>query len=63
MALSKLPTMFGIKELQKGYFPHLYNREENTTVVLDHLPDAKFYNSEAMKSGDREPFLNGTILI
>jgi hypothetical protein len=27
IALSKLPKMFRIKELQKGYFPHLYNRK------------------------------------
>ncbi|CAG2185008.1 unnamed protein product [Mytilus edulis] len=57
MALSKLPKMFGIKELQKGYFPHLYNRKENQTSVLNQLPDVKFYNPDAMKSEDRENFL------
>ncbi|VDI79418.1 Hypothetical predicted protein [Mytilus galloprovincialis] len=49
--------MFGIKELQKGYFPHLYNRKENQTSVLNQLPDVKFYNPDAMKSEDRENFL------
>ncbi|CAC5385562.1 unnamed protein product [Mytilus coruscus] len=57
MSLSKLPKMFGIKELQKGYFPRLYNRKENQSVVLNHLPDVKFYNPDAMKLGDREIFL------
>jgi hypothetical protein len=49
--------MFGIKELQKGYFPHLYNRKNNQTSVLSHLPDTKFYNPDGMKSDDRETFL------
>ena len=57
IALSKLPKMFRIKELQKGYFPHLYNRKNNQTAVLNHLPDAKFYNPDGMKSDDRETFL------
>ncbi|CAG2256486.1 unnamed protein product [Mytilus edulis] len=57
MALSKLPKMFGIEELQKGYFPHLYNKKENQAVVLKHLPDVKFYNPDAMKLEDRETFL------
>ena len=52
MALSKLPKMFGITELQKGY-----NRKENQTVVLNQITDVKFYNSDAMQSDDRESFL------
>jgi hypothetical protein len=54
MALSKLPKMFGIKELQKGYFPHLYDRKNNQTSMLSHLPDTKFYYPDGMKSDDRE---------
>jgi hypothetical protein len=37
-ALSELPKMFGLEELKKGYFPHLFNRKENQSVVLN--PDA-----------------------
>ena len=58
MALSKLPGMFGFDELKKGYFPHLFNRKENQSVVLDRLPDVSFYNPDAMKPQDRDQFLN-----
>ena len=57
MALSKLPEMFGISELAKGYFPHLYNKKDNQHTILSHLPDAKFYNPDAMKPDDRSAFL------
>jgi hypothetical protein len=36
-ALSELPKMFGLEELKKGYFPHLFNRKDNQSVVLNHL--------------------------
>ncbi|WAR06962.1 hypothetical protein MAR_016920 [Mya arenaria] len=48
MALSKLPKMFGFSELAKGYFPHLYNKKEHHTNVLDHLPDLTYCNPDAM---------------
>jgi hypothetical protein len=57
MALSKLPSMFGIDELAKGHFPHLYNRKEHQTAKLPTLPDVKYYNPDGMKSEDREQFL------
>jgi len=57
MALSKLPEMFGINELSKGYFPHLYNRKENQRAILLSLPNAKYYNPDAMKPEDRQCFL------
>ncbi|CAC5384163.1 unnamed protein product [Mytilus coruscus] len=56
-ALSKLPKMFGLDELQKGYFPHFFNRQENQAVVLEHLPDIKYYNPDGMKVDDRKLFL------
>jgi hypothetical protein len=43
-ALSELPKMFGLEELKKGYFPHLFNRKENQSVVLNYLPDVHYYN-------------------
>ena len=56
MALSKLPDMFGFTELAKGYFPHLFNTKENQSIVLDCLPEAKFYNPDAMKPKARHAF-------
>ena len=47
-ALSELPKMFGLEELKKGYFPHLFNGKENQSVVLNHLPDVHYYNPDAM---------------
>ena len=55
-ALSELPKMFGLEELKKGYFPHLFNRKENQSVVLNHLPDVHYYNPDAMKVKDRKFF-------
>ena len=55
-ALSELPKMFGLEELKRGYFPHLFNRKENQSVVLNHLPDVHYYNPDAMKLKDRKVF-------
>lgn len=55
MALSSLPKTFGIEELKKGFFPHLFNREENQNYIGD-LPDAKFFNPDFMKEADRKHF-------
>ncbi|XP_045215064.2 uncharacterized protein LOC123565260 [Mercenaria mercenaria] len=57
MALSKLPAMFGFSELSKGYFPHLFNRQENQTTVLNHLPNMKYYNPDGMKPDSRRVFM------
>ena len=32
-ALETLPETFGLKELKKGYFPHLFNIPENQTNI------------------------------
>lgn len=58
MALSKLPCAFGIQELAKGYFPHLYNTPENQQVMLNHLPDASYYNPDGMKPTDSRDVSN-----
>ena len=49
-ALSKLPAMFGLTELAKGYFPHFFNRQENQTAVLSHLPYMHYYNPNVMSA-------------
>lgn len=33
MKLAKIPKVFGLEELSKGYFPHLFNTKENQTYV------------------------------
>jgi hypothetical protein len=57
MALADMPSAFGEIELAKGYFPHLFNRKENQNVILDHLPDMKYYCPDGMKPGKRQKFM------
>lgn len=38
------------------HFLHLFNRKENQTVLLNHLPDVHYYNPDAMKLKDRKAF-------
>ena len=58
MALAKFPDMFGFKELEKGYFPHLFNKKENQCVVLERLPELVYYNPDSMKPEDRDIWYN-----
>ncbi|XP_052778720.1 uncharacterized protein LOC128216186 [Mya arenaria] len=57
MALTDMPKAFGITELSKGYFPHLFNREENQTKTMTKLPDLKYYDPDGMKIDKRLEFL------
>ena len=57
MALAKIPKAFGLSELTKGTFPHLFNKRENQDVILDHLPDVSYYNPDGMMPEDRVKFL------
>ena len=56
MGLSKFPKTFGMTELCKGYFPHLFNKEENQDYVGP-IPPAPYYAPNAMKPEAREAFL------
>lgn len=47
-ALEKLPGTFGLKELKKGYFPHLFNTPENQTYVGP-IPAKYYYDPDHMK--------------
>ena len=57
----KLPKSLGLKEMRKGYFPHLYNTQEMNNLeglkFLPHLPPIKFYNVNNMNIEKREQFL------
>ena len=39
MPLDNLPKSFALKEMKKGYFPHLYNKQE-----MNNLEGSKFYH-------------------
>ena len=47
--LSSFPKTFGLTELCKGYFPHLFNTEENKNYIGP-IPDEKFYGYNRMKT-------------
>jgi hypothetical protein len=49
LKLEKLPTALGLNVQDKGWFPYLYNRNENLHVRLDNLPDMHFYAPQTMK--------------
>ena len=42
MALNKLPPCFGITDLQKGFFLHLFNTRENQDYAKS-FPDTGYY--------------------
>ena len=55
MSLAKFPQTFGMSELCKGYFPHLFNREENENYVGP-IPPEPYYTPNSMKPKAREAF-------
>lgn len=62
VALAELPMMFGLKELAKGFFPHLFNRRENQDIVMSHPPNIKYYDADSMmtdptRASNRKSFL------
>ena len=56
MRLADFPTTFGLDELAKGYFPHLFNRKENENYVGS-LPPSPFYNPDGMSPEEKEKFM------
>ena len=55
MSLAKFPQTFGMSELCKGYFPHLFNREENENYVGP-IPPEPYYAPNSMKPESRKAF-------
>ena len=53
---STFPATFGIEELTKGYFPHLFNVAANQTYEGP-LPDASIYDPDGMSQKKKEEFL------
>ncbi|XP_030761194.1 uncharacterized protein LOC115886248 [Sitophilus oryzae] len=56
MALAKLPKAFGLNELKKGYFPHLFNTVGHQKYVGP-MPSIEYYDPDNMKVEDREKFV------
>ena len=55
MALSKLPKAFGLEEVTKGFFPHLWNTPEHQDYI-GVVPDAVFYGPDQMSVEKRVAF-------
>jgi hypothetical protein len=53
MKLAKIPEAFGLKELAKGFFPHLFNTKENQNYEGPY-PALEFYGYDFMSSNDRK---------
>lgn len=56
MSLAKFPDTFGLLELKKGYFPHLFNTPYHQTYVGT-LPDVEHYMPDSMAPKRRAAFL------
>ena len=56
MRLADFPKTFGMEELAKGYFPHLFNKKENEKYVGP-IPPNPYYNPNGMSPAAREKFL------
>ena len=56
LPLSLMPKTFGLKIRDKGYFPFLFNKEENLDVVLEKLPEKDDYGYEFMTKDARHAF-------
>lgn len=54
--LSSFPSTFGIQELTKGFFPHLFNTLENQEYEGP-LPDASHYDPDGMSQKKKAEFL------
>lgn len=54
--LSSFPATFGLTELKKGFFPHLFNTEANQTFV-GVIPDTEYYDPEGMSHKKKAEFL------
>ena len=55
MALAEFPKTFGLTELQKGFFPHFFNKRENEMYV-GCLPEKSYYDLDGMKPERKKAF-------
>jgi len=55
MPLSALPKTFGLQEMCKGFFPHLFNRKENWNY-RGVIPEKDNFCPSDMKQNSRQAF-------
>lgn len=55
MALAKFPTAFGLEDLQKGFYPHLFNTVDNYNYSGP-IPARKFFMTDNMSHGTLKDF-------
>ena len=55
MSLEKFSGTFGITELKKGFFPHLFNKEENFNYISV-WPEKKYYNPDSFSESKKNQF-------
>ena len=53
--LANFPSTFGLSELCKGFFPHLFNSVENQAYEGP-MPDMKYYNPDGMSPKKKAEF-------
>ena len=53
--LSAFPNTFEIKELKKGYFPHMFNTPDHQNYVGS-IPPKHYYDPDGMKPKDKAAF-------
>ena len=53
--LSAFPSTFGIKELKKGYFPHMFNTPDHQDYVGS-IPAMHYYDPDGMKPKEKTTF-------
>ena len=53
--LSAFPNTFEIKELKKGYFPHMFNTPDHQNYVGS-IPPKHYYDPDGMKPKDKTAF-------
>ena len=56
MALARFPETFDRNELRKGYFPHMFNRDDKQDYVGP-IPEPHYYLPNTMKPEARQEFL------
>ena len=56
MPLAKIPEVFELEEISKGWFPHKFNTKLNQTYVGKY-PPSEDYGCETMSSNKRKEFL------
>ena len=53
MPLASFPSTFNLKELKKGFFPHLFNTPDNQQYV-GRIPDLEFYDPDGMMAKKKD---------